>query len=42
MNAQQRVVVGAAFLCAGSYLIYQGYEGAGRARPWWARFLPGA
>lgn len=42
MSPHQQVVAGAALLCAGSYLIYQGYEGAGRKRPWFMKFLPGA
>jgi hypothetical protein len=41
VNPQQKVLAGAALLCAGSWLIYEGYEGSGRKRPWWSRFLPG-
>lgn len=42
MTAQQKVAAGAALLCAGSWLLYQGYEGAGRKRPFLAKLLPGA
>lgn len=40
MTPQQRVGAGVALFVAGSWLLYQGYEGAGRKRPFWARFLP--
>lgn len=42
MTPQQRVQAGAVLLCAGSWLLYQGYEGAGRKRPWFTRLFPGA
>lgn len=41
MNAHHKVCAGAALLCAGSWLLYEGFEGSGRKRPFWARFLPG-
>lgn len=40
MSAQQKVAAGTGLLIAGSWLLYQGYEGSGRKRPFWARFLP--
>lgn len=42
MTPQQKVAAGAALLVAGSLLIHQGYEGAGRKRPWLTKLLPGA
>jgi hypothetical protein len=41
MTAQQKVYAGAALLTAGSYLMYQGLEGSGLKRPFWAKLLPG-
>jgi hypothetical protein len=40
-NAQQKVVVGAALIVAGSWLLHEGYEKAGRKRPFLTKFLPG-
>lgn len=42
MTPQQKVVTGAALLCIGSWLLYEGYEKAGRKRPFIAKLLPGA
>lgn len=42
MTPQQKVTAGAALLCAGSWMLYQGYEASGRRRPFWAKLLPGA
>jgi hypothetical protein len=41
MTAQQKVCAGAACVALGSWLVYQGYEGAGRKRPFWTKLLPG-
>jgi hypothetical protein len=41
VTPHQKVQLGAALLCAGSWLLYQGYEGAGRRRPFVAKLLPG-
>lgn len=35
------LVAGAAFIALGSWLLYDAYEGRGRARPWALRWLPG-
>lgn len=35
------LVVGVALLCAGSYLVWDAYEGRGISRPFAMRFLPG-
>jgi dihydroorotate dehydrogenase len=41
MTAQQKVAAGAAAVALGSWLLYQGYEGSGRKRPFWTKVLPG-
>lgn len=41
MTPQAKVYAGAAALVLGSWLLYEGFEGSGRRRPFWARFLPG-
>lgn len=41
MNPQQKVYAGAAAVALGSWLLYQGYEKAGRKRPFWTKLLPG-
>lgn len=38
---RQQVATGAALILAGSWVLYQAYEGSGRRRPFWARFIPG-
>jgi hypothetical protein len=35
------LLLGAALLIAGTYCIYDAYDGRGRARPYWLHFLPG-
>lgn len=42
MTAQQKVTAGCVLLVAGSWLIHEGFEGSGRKRPFWSKFLPGA
>jgi hypothetical protein len=42
VTPHQKVAAGAAAICLGSWLLYEGFEGSGRKRPFWARFLPGA
>jgi hypothetical protein len=42
VNHSQKVATGAALIIAGSVLLYQTYDGAGRKRPLWVKFLPGA
>lgn len=42
MSHQQKVAAGAALICAGSWLLYQTYDQAGRRRPFWVKVLPGA
>jgi hypothetical protein len=39
---QQKVAAGAACIAAGSWILYQAYEGSGRKRPFWTKILPGA
>jgi hypothetical protein len=41
VNAHQKVQAGAVCIVLGSWLMYQGFEGAGRKRPFWTRLLPG-
>lgn len=41
MSHQQEVLAGAALIVAGSWVLYQAYEGSGRRRPWWTKVLPG-
>jgi hypothetical protein len=38
---QQKVIVGVGAISAGSWLLYQAFEGSGRKRPFWARLIPG-
>jgi len=42
VSHQQKVLAGATLIAAGSWVLYQAYEGAGRRRPWWVKALPGA
>ena len=35
-------VAGAVAIVVGSVLLWDGYEGSGRDRPFWTRLLPGA
>lgn len=41
MTHQQKVAGGVASIVFGSWLLYEAFEGSGRKRPFWARFLPG-
>jgi hypothetical protein len=34
--------LGAAAIVAGSVLLWDGYEGSGKDRPFWVKLLPGA
>lgn len=40
-NPGAALAVGAALVIAGSWLIWDAYEGHGRTRPWALRLLPG-
>jgi len=42
VSHQQKVLAGASLIAAGSWVLYQAYEGSGVRRPWWTRMLPGA
>lgn len=42
MSHQHKVIAGAAAIAAGSWILYQTYEGSGRKRPFWTKILPGA
>lgn len=42
MSHHQTVLAGAACIAAGSWLLWQAYEGTGRKRPFWVKLLPGA
>lgn len=41
MSHPQQVLAGATLIVAGSWVLYQAYEGSGRRRPWWTKVLPG-
>jgi hypothetical protein len=41
VTREQKVVAGCSALITGAWLLHQAFEGAGRPRPFWARFLPG-
>lgn len=41
MTHQQQVLCGVSAICLGSWLLYEAFEGSGRKRPFWARFIPG-
>jgi hypothetical protein len=41
LRPRQAVTVGVLLTAAGSWLLFEGYEQAGRPRPWLLRFLPG-
>lgn len=41
LRPAQAVTVGVVLTAAGSWLLFEGYELSGRARPWLLRFLPG-
>lgn len=38
---QQKVATGAALIVAGSWVLWQAYEGSGRRRPFALKLLPG-
>jgi hypothetical protein len=42
VSHQQSVAAGAALIAAGSWVLWQAYEGTGRKRPFWVKLLPGA
>lgn len=39
---QQTVAAGVGAVILGSWLLYEAFEGSGRKRPFWARFVPSA
>lgn len=41
MTRQQRVAAGCSAVVVGAWLLHTAYEGSGKPRPFWARFLPG-
>jgi hypothetical protein len=40
-SRQATIVVACALIVSGSWLLWDGFERRGRARPWGARLLPG-
>lgn len=40
-NRNHALLLGIGFVVAGSWLLYDAYEGRGRTRPWAVRLLPG-
>lgn len=42
MSPEQKRLVGALAIIAGSWLLHEGFEGSGRSRPWLIKLLPGA
>lgn len=41
-NRQTALLAGACMVVAGSFLLYDAYEGRGRQRPWGMKWIPGA
>lgn len=41
-NRQQKIAAGASLIVLGSWLLHEAYEGSGKSRPWFVKFLPGA
>jgi hypothetical protein len=41
VNRQQQIYAGCGAVIVGAWLLHQAFEGAGKPRPFWARFLPG-
>jgi hypothetical protein len=41
VTRQQHIIGGCTALVLGAWWLHQAYEGAGKPRPFWARFLPG-
>jgi len=41
VTPNEKVMAGAVLIVAGAWLLHEGYEGAGRKRPFWSKFLPG-